>query len=132
MLSYNLCILLCTCFLLLSFSFILRKSSCITFLSSLSLLKINIYLLLICHKLYWGFLRHFFSFNTKLFHHSHLANLPMYHYKIYFYLLNSVNLSFTLALPIKFSSYFLINNVILFDHVLNFETQTMSQILELI
>ena len=45
--SYNLCILLCTCFLLLSFSFILRKTSCTTFLSSLTLclLTINIYLL---------------------------------------------------------------------------------------
>ena len=57
-------------------------------------------------------------------------NLPMYHYKIYIYFLNSVNLSFTWALSIQFSSYFLINNVIIFDLVLNFETQAMSQILE--
>ena len=34
------------------------------------------------------------------------------------------------ALSKQFSSYFLINNVIIFDLVLNFETQAMSQILE--
>ena len=58
-------------------------------------------------------------------------NLTMYHYKKQFFL-NSVNLSFTWALSIQFSYYFLIRNVMLFDLVLNFETQTMSQILELI
>ena len=46
--------------------------------------------------------------------------------------LNSVNLSFIWALSMEFSSYFLINNVMLFDLVLNFETQSMSQIVELI
>ena len=39
-------------------------------------------------------------------------------------------LSFTWTLSIQFSSYFVINNVMLFDLVLNFATQTMSQILE--
>ena len=46
--------------------------------------------------------------------------------------LNKVNLSFIWALSMEFSSYFLINNVMLFDLVLNFETQSMSQIVELI
>ena len=58
-------------------------------------------------------------------------NLPIITKKNIFFL-NSVNLSFTWALSIQFSSYFLIDNVILFDLVLNFETHTMPQILELI
>ena len=58
-------------------------------------------------------------------------NLPIITKKNIFFL-NSVNLSFTWALSIQFSSYFLINNFMLFDLALNFETQTMAQILELI
>ena len=76
-----------------------------------------------------------FSFNTKFFlwllcHLSHLTYLCIV--TNFFFLLNSVNLSFTYALSVQFSSYSLINNVILFDLVLKFETQTMSQFLELI
>ena len=85
------------------------------------------------NKLYWDFLRHFFSFNTKFFYLSHLANLPMYHYKIYLlfiYFRTHLIFPFTWALSIHFSSYFLINNAIIFYLVLNFETQAMPQILE--
>ena len=89
------------------------------------------------NKLYWDFLRHFlFSFNTEFFHLSHLANLPLCIITKFTYLFFSTQLIFLSlrlwALSIQFSSYFLINNVIIFDLVLNFETQTMSQILELI
>ena len=61
-------------------------------------------------------------------------NLPIYHYKKKFFLeLSAVNLSFSyLGSFIQFYSYFLINNVMLFDFVLKFETETMSQVLELI
>ena len=82
------------------------------------------YLPSICHKLCWDFLRHVFSFNTKfflwlLFNLLHLAYLCVITKNNNFF--NSVNLSFTWALSIQFSSYFLLNNVILFDLVLNFE-----------
>ena len=82
------------------------------------------YLSSICHKLYWDFLRPVFSFNTKfflwlLFHFLHLAYLCVITNNNNFF--NLVNLSFTSALSIQFSSYFLINNVILFALVLNFE-----------
>ena len=61
-------------------------------------------------------------------------NLPIYHHKKNFFLeLSAVNLSFSnLGSFIQFYSYFLINNVMLFDFVLKFETETMSQVLELI
>ena len=87
------------------------------------------------NKFYWDFLRHFFSFNTKFFHLSHLANLSTiitkFIYLFLFKLSHQLIFPLTWVLSIQFLSYFLINNVIIFDLVLNFETQTMSQILEL-
>ena len=152
-------ILLLICFLLLwllnfhfYFLFYVKKNFFLVQYYS-SLLAQTIYYLLICHKPYWDFLRHvqpdanlvfwilsyygmaigynlvtlqfhllFFFFNTKFF---------LCHYKKNFFL-NSFNLSFTWALSIKLSSYFFINKVMLLDFVLDFETQTRSQILELI
>ena len=72
----------------------------------------------------------FFFFCTKfllwlLFHLSDLCIITTFFFK-------SINLSFTWALSIQFSSYFIINNIMLFDLVLNFKTRTMSQILELL
>ena len=68
------------------------------------------------------------AFLWLLFHFSHLTYLCIITKNNF---LNSVNLLFTWALSIQFSSYFSIN-VMLFDLVLNFEMQTMSQILELV
>ena len=135
----QLCILLCTCFLLLLllnfhfyFLFFLRKTSCEhsspLSASSQSISSIS-YLLSFCHKICWDFLQHLFSFNTEFFlwlllHRSHLTYLCIITKNINIFL-NSVNLLFTWALSIQYSSYFLINNVMFFDLVLNFETQTV-------
>ena len=51
----------------------------------------------------------------------HLSDLSITAY----FFFNSINLSFTWALSIQFSSYFVINNVILFDFVLTFKTRTI-------
>ena len=67
----------------------------------------------------------FFVFFTKfflwlLFHLSDLCIITFF-----FFFLNSINLSFTWALSIQFSSYFVINNAMLFDFFLTFKTRTI-------
>ena len=76
-----------------------------------------------------------FFFSSLNFSYGYCSTFQTYHHNnffiyYYFFFFNSANLSFTWVLSIQFSSYFVINNVMLFDLVLNFKTQTMSQILE--
>ena len=94
---------------------------------------------------YFGFSFHLFKINTKIRISINILvsivdwNLPwvnfnalMKCYNITYILLFQIYLllSFTWAPSIQLSSYFIINNVMLFDLVLNFTTWTMSQILE--
>ena len=67
----------------------------------------------------------FFVFFTKFFLWLlfHLSDLSIITFLFFF--LNSINLSFTRALSIQFSSYFVINNAMLFDFVLTFKTRTI-------
>ena len=65
-----------------------------------------------------------FSFFTKFFLWLlfHLSDLYI---TAFFFLFNSINLWFTWALSRQFSSYFVINNVILFDFVWTFQIFTV-------
>ena len=68
----------------------------------------------------------FFLFTTKL-SHGYFSNFYSDLCIIATFFLNSVNRSFTWASSIQFSSYFVINNFMLFDFVFTFKPRTLVQ-----
>ena len=109
---------------LLSFIFFLFSLISFFFLSCFSLM------LFIRFQSYLPFLLtisfFFFLFTTKL-SHGYFSNFYSDLCIIATFFLNSVNRSFTWASSIQFSSYFVINNFMLFDFVFTFKPRTLVQ-----
>ena len=113
---------------------VLYDSTLLSFFSSFflsSLIFLSWFFFLCCllmitrFQLYQPFVLTNFLFSSQNFSYGYFSTFQTYVLSHFFFFLNSINLSFTWALSIQFSSYFVINNAMLFDFFLTFKTRTI-------